>query len=203
MALACVRNSYFLLRHGESEANKAGIIVSDPKLGVTAFGLTELGKIQARKAAADLKFHISKQNLRHTDVVIASSDFKRAYETAYVVFERLDKEATLRTDIRLRERYFGDFDTKSNENYEIVWREDAVSSLHTKFSVESVASVQTRALAAVTELDATFSQKVIVLVAHGDTLQILQTAFLGVEACRHRELPPLATAELRQVALLQ
>jgi hypothetical protein len=37
----------------------------------------------------------------------------------------------------------------------------------------------------------------VILVAHGDVLQILQTAFEGVDPREHRSLPHLPNAELR------
>jgi broad specificity phosphatase PhoE len=40
-----------------------------------------------------------------------------------------------------------------------------------------------------------------VLVSHGDTLQILQAAFLRMSPTRHRSLPGLETAEIRRLRL--
>ena len=39
------------MRHGQSEANAQGIIVSDPKIGCFRYGLTALGREQAGAAA--------------------------------------------------------------------------------------------------------------------------------------------------------
>jgi broad specificity phosphatase PhoE len=38
-------------------------------------------------------------------------------------------------------------------------------------------------------------------VSHGDTLQILLALALGLPLGRHRELKPLATAEVRELSL--
>jgi hypothetical protein len=38
-------------------------------------------------------------------------------------------------------------------------------------------------------------------VSHGDTLQILQAGFLRMSPSRHRSLPHLAPAEIRQLHL--
>ena len=43
---------------------------------------------------------------------------------------------------------------------------------------------------------------VVLLVSHGDCLQILQTAFAGVDVSAHRSLPHLETCELRRLELL-
>ena len=59
------------MRHGQSEANVAGIIVSDPQIGCNQFGLTALGQQQVIKSASNT----SKLN---QDTLIISSDFLRA-----------------------------------------------------------------------------------------------------------------------------
>jgi broad specificity phosphatase PhoE len=41
----------------------------------------------------------------------------------------------------------------------------------------------------------------VVLVSHGDVLQILQTAFEGLDPSKHRSIPHLPTAELRQLMM--
>ena len=46
-----LKNTYYGLRHGESEANKLGVISSDPIIGSKMYGLTALGKAQSRSAA--------------------------------------------------------------------------------------------------------------------------------------------------------
>jgi bisphosphoglycerate-dependent phosphoglycerate mutase len=77
---ATLRNTYFGLRHGESEANMEGIISSNPVIGTTIHGLTKTGRVQARRAATALIEAIGRQNLK--DCVFYSSDFTRARETA-------------------------------------------------------------------------------------------------------------------------
>lgn len=39
-----LKNRYFILRHGESEANVTGILLSHPKDGMVGFGLSLKGK---------------------------------------------------------------------------------------------------------------------------------------------------------------
>jgi broad specificity phosphatase PhoE len=46
-----LRNNYLLMRHGESEANVSGVIVSDPATGCDRFGLTEQGLQQISDSA--------------------------------------------------------------------------------------------------------------------------------------------------------
>mmetsp|Transcript_18409 Transcript_18409/g.17718 ORF Transcript_18409/g.17718 Transcript_18409/m.17718 type:complete len:343 (-) Transcript_18409:98-1126(-) len=75
-----LKNKYFGLRHGESMANIANIISSDPLRGSEMHGLTITGKIQARRAAALLIEEVKRENLKN--VVFLSSNFMRARETA-------------------------------------------------------------------------------------------------------------------------
>jgi glucosyl-3-phosphoglycerate phosphatase len=58
-----------------------------------------------------------------------------------------------------------------------------------------------RATAFVVELERRYSGRDILLVSHGDTLQILQAGFLRIDPSRHRSLPDLATAEIRWLRL--
>ena len=90
-----LRNRYFILRHGESEANKADVISSNPNIATKIHGLTEQGKEQAKNAAPAL-FNILRQqkeiishgiesfetNFEPITIKIISSDFTRAIETA-------------------------------------------------------------------------------------------------------------------------
>jgi len=38
-----LRNKYYLLRHGESHANREGIVISEPETGTSQYGLTGKG----------------------------------------------------------------------------------------------------------------------------------------------------------------
>ncbi|KAG0004315.1 hypothetical protein BGZ65_000580 [Modicella reniformis] len=128
----------------------------------------------------------------------------------------------------LRERFFGDFEMKtpSDELYAQVWHEDAKNPFHEIFGVESVAAVTNRMTGVVRDQEAkrkeTKKQRRldtkailqdtatadpemeteetwIVLVSHGDSLQILQAAMRGWSGDRHRQVEHLNTAEWRNV----
>lgn len=48
LGLEALRNRYFfVMRHGESEANVLGVAVGDPRRGLEGFGLTDMGRRQA------------------------------------------------------------------------------------------------------------------------------------------------------------
>jgi broad specificity phosphatase PhoE len=128
-------------------------------------------------------------------------------------------------DVRLRERWFGEWDGKSDVHYQDVWKEDAMDPYHTQHGVESVWSVVDRATALVcdwdeqirttaaaaiavcgdtTDTDTTTTSSGcnsmwVICVAHGDVLQILQTAFCHatMDPSQHRSLEHLETATMR------
>ena len=182
------------MRHGESMANVRGIIVSDPGTGARAdYGLSPRGREQALVAA--------KTSGLPGDTVIFSSDFSRAVETAEVVRDYLGARA-VRVSATLRERYFGDWEGTGTGNYATVWAADAVDPCHRRGGVESACAVLDRVTAFVAGLDEAYADRDILLVSHGDTLQILQAGFQRISPAGHRELPHLETAEIRRMHLL-
>jgi probable phosphoglycerate mutase len=183
------------MRHGQSLANVRGIIVSDPARGRSAeFGLSERGREQVVAAAAASELD--------RDTVIWSSDLSRAEQTARLVAERLGAADPL-VSKALRERWFGDFDGTPVANYEAVWAADAGDPGQTGHGVEAANAVLSRATALVARLDAEYRDRDILLVSHGDTLQILQAGFLRLSAARHREVAHLDTASIRRLRLAQ
>ncbi len=183
------------MRHGESLANQQGLIVSLAENGVSAYGLSETGRAQIEKSVT-----------QHPDIKrvtqIISSDFKRAYESAQIARTLLSCQAEIKLSENLRERDFGDFELKSNRHYQTVWNNDAVDSSHTIDHAESADAVMQRATSLIMSLEKEFSAKTILLVSHGDTLQILQTAFLKQAASQQRLMPHLETAEIRELVLV-
>lgn len=189
---APLKNTYVLMRHGRSIANDEGIIISDPKKGISGYGLSTTGKEEALNASKDAK----EMNTLDSGVIIFSSDFARTRETAEIVANTLEAAAPTLTP-KLRERFFGEWDGKENSNYEKIWSNDEQDSNHTASGVESVSDVLDRATELIEELERTYTGKTILLVSHGDTLQILQTAFANTEPSAHREINHLHTAEIR------
>ena len=134
MALAQLKNTFVLLRHGQSTANATGIIVSKPENGVGAYGLTEKGKAQASQAGQCLAsmFAVQQQGKGKIEIpagvidgsgpsvppspgstlVFVSSDFARAKETAEIAAAEVGAGGgtplPVTIDIRLRERAFGE-----------------------------------------------------------------------------------------------
>jgi probable phosphoglycerate mutase len=188
-----LNNRYFIIRHGESEANVLGIILSFPEEGVLKFGLSEKGKTQVRDS-------ILLNKVLDSDTIIYSSDFKRAKETAEIAKDVLGAKILILTP-KLRERNFGKWEHTDNKNYNEVWKDDKSDFDHNNGNVESANSVLKRTTELILELEKNFKNKKILLSSHGDALQILQTGFMKVSASKHRDLSHLNVAEIRELKL--
>jgi broad specificity phosphatase PhoE len=185
-------NRFSVMRHGQSKANLAGVIVSRIETDRRGdFGLSEVGRRQALAAAGDCGLP--------RDTVICSSDFSRARQTAELVRACLGAQAVIIAEA-LRERCFGDWEGTPDGNYERVWAADAAGAGHAA-GVEPTASVLGRVTRLVADLEWRYSGRDILLVSHGDTLQILQAGFLNLDPSGHRRLPHLGTGEIRRLRL--
>ena len=184
-------NRLWVLRHGESTANVEGLIVSAPgPRALSEVGLTPRGRTQAREAARAG----AAQGLG-PETVVLTSDFARALQTAEEFAAGLGAAAP-RIDQRLRERSFGQHDEGPASAYERVWGVDRERGTH-QDEVEQVAAVAARVLEALREADELARSAPVVLVAHGDVLQIALTLAAGADPHDHREQPHLGNAELR------
>ena len=189
-----LKNRYFIIRHGESKANVAGILLSHPKEGTVGFGLSPKGKRQVKDSISKNK----KSNLLDADVIIYSSDFLRAKETAKIAKKLLGAKK-INFHKNLRERYFGNFDKTALSNLIEVWKYDRRSADHRHRGVESPNRVLKRILILIKRLEKKYKDKKILLVSHGDVLQILYAYFSKKPANQHRQIRHLETAELREL----
>ncbi|HUQ30307.1 MAG TPA: histidine phosphatase family protein [Candidatus Paceibacterota bacterium] len=188
-----LRNRYVVMRHGKSLANEQKIIVSHHAYGVPSYGLIAEGQQQARMSVEKA----FKQSVLDSESIIVSSDFSRAKETAEIAAEVLGTHEQVLITPKLRERFFGAYDGTENTNYEKVWADDRLDAAHTNNGVESVEEVLARAMSLISDIEKEYAGKTILLVSHGDTLQILQTAFEKVHPSTHRTLQHLEPAEIR------
>jgi broad specificity phosphatase PhoE len=214
--LSTLQNRYWVVRHGQSEANVQKIISSHPEISTKCHGLSTVGREEAARAgkllATELRLALpdnsanrSHAPAKHCPIVVISSDYLRAKETAEVIVNELQKhdqnpKIPLIYDRRLRERSFGILHGTSDSNYAKVWECDQEDANHNEFQVESVNSVFHRTTQLLLELEKEFTQTNIILIAHGDVLQILQTAFTrNLHPRFHRSLPHLPTATPREL----
>ncbi|MBI4095085.1 MAG: histidine phosphatase family protein [Candidatus Liptonbacteria bacterium] len=189
-----IKNRYFVIRHGESQANVAGILLSHPREGTIRFGLSKKGKKQVKNSISKIK----KSRLLGSDTIIYSSDFLRAKETAQIAKKSLGARK-INFHKNLRERYFGKFDKTAFGNLDEVYKHDKRNANHTHKGVESPNKVLRRTVALINVLEKKHKGKKILLVSHGDVLQILRAYFLNKHASHHREIPYLETAEIREL----
>jgi probable phosphoglycerate mutase len=197
-------NRYRVMRHGQSKANEAGVIVAAIESDRRGdYGLSEAGLRQARAAADACGLP--------ADTVICSSDFARARQTAEIVRARIGA-AEVTVAEALRERSFGDLEGDTVASYARVWEADEAGEAGEAnkadqegaghpLGVEPAAAVLDRVTALVADLERRHAGRDILLVSHGDTLQILEAGFLRLDPSRHRRLAPLATAEIRELRL--
>jgi probable phosphoglycerate mutase len=186
-------NRYFAMRHGHSIGNQQGIVVSYPENGCAGYGLSELGVEQVQAG-------LQQERRLDAGTIIISSDFRRALESAAIAQQRLGC-LPVTTDIRLRERYFGELELGPDSAYQSVWQQDQNDPDGDFRGVESANQVMARVSALIVELETRYRHASLLLVSHGDALQILQTAFARREASQHRQLEHLQTAEIRALQL--
>ena len=133
--------------------------------------------------------------------LIVSSDFRRARETAEIIHRQLDSHSPLSFDQRLRERDFGELELGPDSAYAEVWQEDEINANNHLRAVESPNHVMARVSELVSDYESGYSKATVLLVSHGDALQILQTAFAKQDASQHRRQRHLETAEIRPLLL--
>ena len=181
------------MRHGESQANKQRLIISDPATGCKLYGLTAKGREQAKESVA--KSGLSK----HT--IIVSSDFARARETARIAQDTLrSPEIVLRQG--LRERFFGKLEGRPTDEYGKVWAHDDVDSLNTPFGAESPRYLAHRLCKVVSDLEDQHEGAFILLVSHGDPLRFLQLRMANRDLTEHGKIRHFAPAEIRPLEKL-
>ena len=183
------RNRYLLMRHGHSQANAQQKIISSPERGLTNYGLSEQGEQQLVDVLAQWRWP------EPTRVV--HSDFLRTTQTAARVAAAF--ALNMQKEERVRERHFGELDGQTDSYYPEVWAFDAQSADHTQWHVEPVSRVAARMCAALDALEQRFEGETVLVVSHGDPLQILLTALAGKPLTQHREQPALLPASITLV----
>ncbi|MCG6656595.1 histidine phosphatase family protein [Halomonas campisalis] len=178
------------MRHGHSQANASGVIISTPDRGLDAFGLSPQGREQLDRVVAEWSWPAPTH--------ILHSDFLRTAETAARVAEHF--ALPLSGEPGLRERDFGELEGQPDSRYPDIWALDAADPTHRRFGVESVAAVARRMLGVIDGLERETRHATVLLVSHGDPLQILLTALAQRPLSQHRDRPPLAPASITLLA---
>lgn len=208
-----LKHHYYSLRHGFSVPNERRVIVSSLTEGCRPeYGLALKGKRQAEVAGEQLYWHVkahASEWFSIDRVLFITSPFTRAMETAQIAsgtfFEtakkKLDPSSRIVVQSDLRERFFGAKEGLTDEEYHSVWKEDVKNADHHVFGVESVAQVWNRVSAVLQHCEKSLKggSWLVVLVSHGDTLQITQTGVSGYPVQFHRSMPHLNQCEFRHL----
>lgn len=187
-----LQNRYYAMRHGQSRANQQELIVSHPQHGkLDIYGLSKQGEQEVLRAAT-----VARLSSR---AIIYSSDFSRARQSAEIISDVIGADQPLLT-AALRERNFGKWELSSTDHYHRVWQADAsFPELVHEDGVETAREVYDRTAALLARLERYHKDEDILLVSHGDTLQIMQTGFVGLPPHHHRQVEHLRTAEIRHL----
>lgn len=178
--LPFLRNSYWVLRHGRSIPNEKGLIVSSMENGtLKEFGLTPEGIQQAKLAGELFDKELKARNISIEAVRICYSPFSRTTHTARIVAEVLGipfESVQCKAMKELRERFFGpQFELHSHDKYAEIWALDEEDPFRSPYGGESAADVGSRLLTALEAMEAEYEGCSILVVSHGDPLQIFQT----------------------------
>lgn len=160
--------SLLLIRHGEDEQNKLG--------GWSNTALTEQGVVQTARLRQELKDKIT----RKQDIVIISSDLKRARETTKILFD-LNNSSIF--DKRLREVNNGDLANLAIEaflhQYPSIYF-DSINYDEKYPNGESPKDYYERVSHCFLEINETYKGRHLIIVAHVSTYGILKSMINGV-----------------------
>lgn len=159
-----MKTIFFLVRHGEAEHNVRHIIASDVEGSRTgSIHLTDRGRLQIEERSKELKHE-------QVDIII-HSPLLRTRETAEILASATG--APMREDARLHETTFGSWEGKPVSLF-LVAHPSPQSRLETGADgVEGFRSTRERTTSFLEETLREFSGKTIVVVSHGDTLEML------------------------------
>ena len=177
------------MRHGESLANKRGLIVSQAHNALNDYGLTTTGTQQVLNAALSARLNES--------TMIVSSDFKRCKETAEIMHSILACDQDITYLASLRERDFGNYELKDVANYQTVWQHDLHTPDEHIEGVERIDLTLDRSLNTLHEIESRYSDLNVLLVSHGDVLQILLAYFQSLHPRFHRSIASIGNADIR------
>lgn len=163
--------SVYLVRHGESEWN-----VRRLTQGQTSHPpLTDVGRVQARAAAATMSTDLAERRERLERLV--TSDLARALETARIIGDALGVLAL--PDPRLREQGLGRLEGRGyDETWAVANHHDWSDPTLPVAGGESVAALHARIAAVLGEL---VPGRPTVLVSHGDAIRAALAQIAGTE----------------------
>lgn len=169
---ACTKksgNTYYTLRHGESEKNVTSVVTDDYD---APYPLTAKGIEDVRRSAADLKGKID---------IIISSPVLRARETAELVAVELGMKTTdIVIDEQIKETEHGIYEGKPLADYLEKYPTDMTKFESKPEGGESWNDMRMRMGKFMYSLEEKYQDKRILIVSHGDPLSMLHAAVAGL-----------------------
>lgn len=182
-----VKGKWFLVRHGETEAN-----VRRVTQGHGDTPLTENGKRQVRETAEKLRNH-------HIDLII-SSDLGRCQQTAGIISEITG--APVEYDPAFRERDYGEAEG-------VTYEEVREKYPHTRTyegkgnGIESYSAIEDRVRVAFAKHRETNLHKNIVIVSHGGSIRMLIKHIKNLDPVEAVARPGVKNAEMLSLDILE
>src|SRR3989344_3152034 len=165
------RNTYFIMRHGESESNAANTVSSQVN---DQNSLTEKGKEQVKEGIKALK----KEELD----VIFSPPLSRAKETAEIVCGKIGfSPQNIVVDERIREISFGVLNGKSRDEYWNYFKSPQERFDSAPEGAETVYDVRNRVGEFLYDIESKYEGKDILIVAHEDVLWLMSGVAHGAD----------------------
>jgi broad specificity phosphatase PhoE len=167
-----MKNTYFLLRHGEAAHNASGLVSSSrEEQGRTPSELTDIGRRDVMEIAKELE----------TDKidVIYSSPYKRTMETAAIIAKRLGLK--INREKRIRETEMGVLDGVTMEKFREYFSGEEDRIEKAPEGGENLKDVRGRVGDFINEMEKTHDGENILVVSHGDALRIMESVIEGFE----------------------
>lgn len=161
-------NTYYTMRHGESEKNVLKVITNQPD---APYPLTEKGIVDVKETAASLKGKID---------VIITSPVLRAQETAELVAAELGIPTTdIVVDERIRETDHGEYEGRSKAEFKAEFPADITRFTNKPDTGETWSDLRQRGGEFMFDLEKTYQDKSVLIVSHGDPLAMLHASVAG------------------------
>lgn len=165
-------NIFYIVRHGETENNRAKRLSGWIDTALTEDGLKPTEKVIAK---------LSKLRIDE----IYSSDMGRAFITAYTLARGLDFTKEIKRLSGLREVNYGDVaNMPSAKAYELYPKLDR-NTHYTPPNGESLDRMQKRVFQTIDELDKRHKDAIIVLVCHSGVMAALRASHIGQDFGEH------------------
>jgi isoleucyl-tRNA synthetase len=185
------KNTFFLVRHTESNHNVENIFAYGPERGNNVSRLTEKGIVQAKKIAANLK----KVGVK----IIFTSPYRRTKEVSEIISK--ETGAKIFVEERLGELNPGVFAGRSVEEFNKFFANPVEKFYKTPPGGENLTDAKRRMLAVLQEINQQYDGQKIAIVSHGDPLWALEAALLNAGPEAMDRVPYIDVGEYHKVSL--